>query len=92
MFQIQLDTFVGVERILLVRFAVMAAHPAMFIKAPNIPLLRIFSRLLLFTIFTSICSQYSPIYHISTNNIHPFIIIFTHLLAIFTEVVMSCVA
>ena len=35
MFQIQLDTFVGVERILLVRFAVMAAHPAIFVKAPN---------------------------------------------------------
>ena len=64
MFQIQLDTFVGVERILLVRFAVMAAHPAIFVKAPcqYSPV--------------CFCSQYSP--HITTiftllhvHNIHP---------------------
>ena len=78
MFQIQLDTFVGVERILLVRFAVMAAHPAMFVKAP------VFSRLLLLEIFP-------PCAHITTIFTLLFTI-FTHVLAIFTEVVMSCVA
>ena len=86
MFQIQLDTFVGVERILLVRFAVMAAHPAIFVKAPNIPLLRIFSRLLLLTIFPHCqCAH-------TTTILTLLLTIFTHVLAIFTEVVMSCVA
>ena len=83
MFQIQLDTFVGVERILLVRFAVMAAHPAIFVKAP------VFSRLFLLTIFPP--SPMCPAAHITTIFTLLFTI-FTHVLAIFTEVVMSCVA
>ena len=68
MFQIQLDTFVGVERILLVRFAVMAAHPAIFVKAP------VFSRLLLLTIFPPYNHNIHPFVHNihpSVHNIHP---------------------
>ena len=52
-----MDTFVGVERILLVRFAVMAAHSAIFVKAPTILLLTIFTHLL--AIFTHLLAIFT---------------------------------